>query len=243
MSGKHTIAILLFFAVGLIIGVSFTTTKMPPHTEVVDAENGTDAVDGVVPPVESNHESSIKIGMKAPDFALPDAEGAEKKLADYLAQGPVILSFYRGGWCPVCNDQLYAYQQILPEFEDLGAQLVAVSPEKPESVQDTMSKSYLTFDVLSDAGNKVARLYDLLWTVPEADRAAFSEWMKKETGKTLAEFNGVENYELPIPATFIIAQDGTVIYVFKDEDYTKRADNQAILQTLKELTERGDAAD
>lgn len=243
MSGKHTIAILLVFVVGLIIGVSFTTTKMLPHTEIPDIEKGSDEVAGKTPPIESDHESRIKIGMKAPDFTLPDAEGTGKKLSDYLAQGAVILSFYRGGWCPVCNDQLYAYQQILPEFEELGAQLVAVSPEKPESVQDTMAKSYLTFDVLSDEGNKVARLYDLLWIVPEADRAAFSEWMKKETGKTLAEFNGVENYELPIPATFIIAPDGTVVYVFKDEDYTKRADNQVILQTLKALAERGDAAD
>jgi len=147
----------------------------------------------------------------------------------------VILTFYRGGWCPYCNDQLYAYQQILPEFQDLGAELVAISPEKPESANDTVTKSALEFEVLSDYANKVARIYDLIWTVPEEKRAGFSEWLKKSTGKSLAEFNGLGNYELPIPATYVIAQDGTVVYIFKDEDYKQRAKTQDILQALKNL--------
>lgn len=189
------------------------------------------------PPIETDHESTIGLNSKAPDFKLPNADGELKSLSAFLEEGPVILSFYRGGWCPFCNDQLYAYQQILPEFEELGAQLVAISPEKPESAQDTMSKNYVTFEVLSDEGNKIARAYDLLWTVPEDKREGFSTWLKGETGKTLAEFNGVGNYELPIPATFVIAQDGTVVYVFKDEDYKKRAKNEDILKALENIAE------
>ncbi len=112
-------------------------------------------VTGANPPIDSGHVSNIGMGDKALDFNLPNADGDMKSLYEFLENGPIILSFYRGGWCPVCNDQLYAYQQILPEFEELGARLVAVSPEKPESVQDTMSKNYVTFDVLSDEGNMV----------------------------------------------------------------------------------------
>lgn len=181
--------------------------------------------------------ATITVDSKAPDFELPNARGEVKKLSDMLEMGPVILTFYRGGWCPYCNDQLYALQQLMPEFEELGAQLVAVSPEKPESAADTVLKDGLTFEVLSDVGNKISRVYDLLWTVPEEKRTEFSEWLKGTTGKTLAEFNGVDNYELPIPATFVIAQDGTVVYVFKDKDYTKRADPEDIMAALEKLAE------
>jgi peroxiredoxin len=181
--------------------------------------------------------ATVTVDSKAPDFELPNAQGEVRKLSELLELGPVILTFYRGGWCPYCNDQLYALQQLLPEFEELGAQLVAVSPEKPESAADTVLKDGLTFEVLSDVGNVISRRYDLLWTVPEEKRAEFSEWLKQETGKTLVEFNGVDNYELPIPATFVIAQDGTVVYVFKDKDYTKRANPDDIMTALEHLAE------
>lgn len=200
-------------------------------------------VKGEIPPIDSGHVSSIGIGDTAPDFELPNADGEMRTLYEFLENGPVILSFYRGGWCPICNDQLYAYQQILPEFEELGARLVAISPEKPESAQDTMSKNYVSFEVLSDEGNVVARQYDLLWTVPEEKREEFSTWLKGETGKTLAEFNGVENYELPIPATFVIAQGGKVVYVFKEEDYKKRAKNEDIINALENLAEHNEMLD
>lgn len=186
-------------------------------------------------PMSSNHISAIAIGTQAPDFTLPNMNGDSRTLSEILENGPVILSFYRGGWCPICNDQLFAYQEILPEFQELGAQLIAVSPETPQNAQDTATKNDLTFDVLSDAGNEVARQYDLIWEVPEDQREGFSKWLKGATGKTLAEFNGLDNYELPIPATFVIAQNGTVAYVFRDKDYKKRAQNADIIKALENL--------
>ena len=120
----------------------------------------------------------------------------------------------------------------------MGAELVAISPEKPESAQDTVLKNEVEFEILSDVGNVVTRRYDLLWEVPEDKREGFSDWLKGETGKTLSEFNGIEEYELPIPATFVIAQDGTVVYVFKDEDYKKRAKIEDILEALENLEGR-----
>lgn len=211
-------------------------------SEAVDAVVVDEVDDGTTdlehaPPIETEHESTVKVGDKAPDFTLPNADGQMRTLSDILKRGPVVLTFYRGGWCPYCNDQLYAYQQILPEFMDLGAELVAISPEKPESAQDTVLKNEVKFEILSDVGNVVTRQYDLLWEVPEDKREGFSGWLQKETGKTLAEFNGIGEYELPIPATFVIAQDGTVVYVFKDEDYKKRADMDDILKALENLDE------
>ena len=217
--------LLLVFVFGSIFAVSVIQAK-----DMTDEE-----LNAAAPPIDSQHVSAITIDSRAPDFTLPNADGRPRSLSGFLETGPVILSFYRGDWCPVCNDQLYAYQEILPEFQELGAQLVAVSPQKPESTQDESTKDYLTFEVLSDEGNKVARQYDLIWTVPEESREEFSQWLKGETGKTLAEFNGIDNYELPIPATFVIAQDGTVVYVFRDKDYRKRASNEDIIQALENL--------
>lgn len=238
-SVKRPASILIIISI-IAVGAAFLKKEMDSKKldqEISTASTVSDpAVNGELPPIDSGHESDITIGSTAPDFTLPNADGEEKTLSELLQNGPVILSFYRGGWCPYCNDQLYAYQQILPEFEELGAQLVAISPEKPESAQDTMSKNYVTFEILSDEANKVARNYDLIWTVPEDKREGFSTWLKDETGQTLAEFNGIDNYELPIPATFVIAQDGTVVYVFKEEDYKLRAKNEDIIKALENIS-------
>ncbi|MGH1375482.1 MAG: peroxiredoxin-like family protein [Alphaproteobacteria bacterium] len=183
----------------------------------------------------SAEQHTIKIGDKAPDFKLPNAHGKERTLYDLLESGPVILTFYRGGWCPYCNDQLYDFQQNLEKFKAHGAQLVAVSPEQPKSMVDTVLKNSLTFEVLSDLGNRVARNYDLIWVVPKNKRAGFERWLKGTTGMTLAELNGVDSNELPIPATFVIAQNGEVTYMFKDENYKKRAKQKDILSALNDL--------
>lgn len=227
MISKRYLAIILYSAFLLacfMATISIALAQPTPTTEVPEEFLG-------------KTSNTVTLESIAPDFALPNADGEMRKLSELLQNGPVILTFYRGGWCPYCNDQLYALQQILPEFEELGAQLVAVSPEKPESAQDTALKDGLTFEVLSDEGNKVSRLYDLLWTVPQNQRKEFSSWLKGTTGKTLAEFNGVDNFELPIPATFVIAADGTVVYIFKDTDYKKRAKPDDILKALEEISE------
>lgn len=183
-------------------------------------------------------QGTIGVGSKAPDFTLPNANGESVTLSKLLEKGPVVVSFYRGGWCPYCNEQLQSYQAILPEFDTLGAQLVAISPEKPEGANDTAIKNELTFEVLSDHNNQVARDYDLIWTVPEEKREGFSDWLKGATGQTLGQINGVESNELPIPATLVIDQNRVVKYIFKDEDYKNRADNKKIIETLREIERR-----
>ena len=190
------------------------------------------------PAIECEKDAAIlKVGDYAPDFVLPNAYGEPRKLSTLLEQGHIVLSFYRGGWCPICNEQLYDYQQNLDKFKKRDANLVAISPEKPENANDTAVRHSLKYEVLSDYGNNIARMYDLIWRIPEDQHEGFSQWLKNEHNKTLAEFNGLEGYELPIPATFVIGRDGKIAYMYRDEDYKKRAPLDEILKALESLDE------
>ena len=179
-------------------------------------------------------ENSLNVGDKAKNFSLPNVNGKKVKLSDLLKDGPVILSFYRGGWCPVCNSQLREYQKHLSKFKKLGATLVAVSPETPTSAAQTMFNNQMQFLVLSDKSNKVAKKYGILWEIPKEAQDGFSSWLLKTQGKSLKEYNGKEGYLLPIPATFIINQEREIIYAFKDVNYKNRANIEEMLNLLEE---------
>ncbi|MBW7883858.1 MAG: AhpC/TSA family protein [Caldilineaceae bacterium] len=175
-------------------------------------------------------EQSLKAGESAPDFTLPNATGGEVHLADLLARGPVVLTFYRGEWCPWCNLTLRAYQAALPEFQRYGAQLVAISPQTPDNSLASATNKELTYPVLSDAGNSVARQYRLVYK--------FSDELKEATlklGVDLQQFNGDDRWELPLAGTFVIGQDGKVKNAFVDASFMKRMEPSAILETLQQL--------
>ncbi|MBO9998624.1 MAG: AhpC/TSA family protein [Cyanobacteria bacterium SID2] len=106
-------------------------------------------------------DRSLNVGDRSPDFALPNARGQNVTLSKLLESGAVVLSFYRGQWCPYCNLELRHLQQALPEIQKYGAQLVAVSPQTPDNSLSTIEKNELTFEVLSDVGNAVAREFGL----------------------------------------------------------------------------------
>lgn len=173
-------------------------------------------------------EQAIGLGVAAPAFDLPGANGRHVVLSDLLRSGSVVLTFYRGGWCPYCNMQLRAYQAILPEIAELGARLLAVSPQRPDYTLSTAEKNELTFDVLSDVGNAVARSYGLVYALPEELRDAL-----RANDKALPTINGDESWELPIPATYVIAKDGRVALAFLDVDYRRRLEPEAILAALR----------
>ena len=174
--------------------------------------------------------TAISLGDKAPNFSLPNATGATVTLSDLLANGPVVLSFYRGKWCPYCNLELRALQQALPEITAAGATLVAVSPQTPDNSLSTVEKNELTFEVLSDVDNVVAREYSLVFQLPEALRPIYASF-----GIDLPAHNGNETFELPIAATYVIATDGTVSHAFVDADYTLRLDPVDIVAALQKL--------
>jgi peroxiredoxin len=175
-------------------------------------------------------EKAVSVDEIAPNFTLPDATGKSVILNDLLRSGPVVLTFYRGGWCPYCNIQLRAYQSVLPRIGALGGRLVAVSPQLPDNSLDTVTKNALTFDVLSDVGNKVARSYGLVYSLAEEIRSAL-----RSNNKALPSINGDESWELPIPATYVIARDRRVALAYIEVDYRKRLEPEALLTCLRSL--------
>jgi len=176
-------------------------------------------------------KSALQVGATAPDFALPDARGGTVMLSEKLAAGPVVLTWYRGGWCPYCNIQLAAYQQILPKIEELGASLIALSPELPDKSLSTSEKNSLRFPVLTDLNLKVAREYGLVFKLTPEVLAYYNE------NFSLSDYNGsaAAPDELPLAATYVIGTDGKITWAFLAADYTKRAEPQDILKALDTL--------
>jgi peroxiredoxin len=175
-------------------------------------------------------EQALKEGMQAPDFTLPDALGKPVTLSHLRQQGPVVMVFYRGAWCPYCNLQLRSYQQMLPQLQAEGATLVAISPQTPDHSLSLAEKQELTFAALSDVGNQVARKYGLVYTLDEALREVHAQ-----RGADLPAYNGDQSWELPISATFLVDQSGIVRQAFVDPDFTQRPDLSLIIARLKEL--------
>ena len=175
-------------------------------------------------------ESARTVGDAAPDFSLPNAIGRPVSLSNLLGRGPVVLSFYRGGWCPFCSLELQALQAILPEIQSLGATLVGISPETPDNSLSTKQKQQLTFEILSDQGNRVARDYGLLFSVYEEMRPLYLEW-----GFDLPAVNGDDSWEIPVPATYVIDSGGVICAGHVDKDYTRRMEPAEILAALSTL--------
>jgi peroxiredoxin len=171
---------------------------------------------------------SLQVGAKAPDFALPDANGKVVTLSSVLARGPAVVTFYRGGWCPFCDIQLRAYQGALSQIHDLGAELVAISPQTPDYALSDIEKKQLTFPVLTDAHNQVARTYGLVYALSDALKA-----LQTGFGNPIPKFNGDDSWELPMPGTFVLDRNGVVRLSHVDSNYMVRLEPAAILDALR----------
>ncbi|WP_158976603.1 peroxiredoxin-like family protein [Cellulophaga sp. L1A9] len=172
-------------------------------------------------------QKALQVGDTAINFTLPNAVGEKITLYDELKNGPVILMWYRGGWCPYCNMQLHYMQEALPEFKKLGASLLAITPETPDNSISTKEKNNLEFEVLSDLDNKVGYQYKVVFKLTEDVKEIY------ENGFGLSNFNGNDKGELPLAATYIIGQDKIIQYAFLDADYRNRAEPQDVLEHLK----------
>jgi peroxiredoxin len=180
-------------------------------------------------------EKVLKEGVQVPDFTLSDALANAVTLSHLLVQGPVVISFYRGAWCPYCNLELRAYQRALPHLQELGALLVAISPQTPDHSLSLVEKQNLSFTVLSDVGNHVARQFGLVFTIDEAVRGAH-----KRIGANLPAFNGDDSWELPMAGTFLVDQSGTIRLAFVDPDFSHRLEPSVVIAKLKELKAKSD---
>jgi peroxiredoxin len=170
---------------------------------------------------------ALQVGDLAPEIVLTNAKGETVDVGTLLKRGPVILTFYRGGWCPYCNLELRAFQKILPDIEAIGASLVAISPEKPDDTLTTAEKNALSFQVLSDVGQKVGRAFGLVYIFSEELKGAYQGF-----GRDIPEANGTEEWALPISATYVIGENGRIIYAYTDADYRDRADPEDVLKVL-----------
>lgn len=172
--------------------------------------------------------NAITLGEQAPEFTLPNPTGQSVSLAELLKNGPVVVTFYRGDWCPYCNLQLRALNARLDEIHALGAQLVAISPQVPD---DSMSKdeiSEMDFWVLSDQDAKVAAKYGVAWEVPEF----LAEHMRIDRKLDLDVINNGNGGVLPIPATFVLDRNGIVTWRYVDVDYRTRSEPEDIITAL-----------
>jgi peroxiredoxin len=172
---------------------------------------------------------ALKAGEPAPDFTLKNAIGKEINLKEELKSGPVILTWYRGGWCPYCNLALNFLQRHLPEFRSYGAQLLAITPETPDQSMSTKEKHNLDFEVLTDESNVVAIQYGGVHSLPDEIRDIYA---KRGVGDYYRDY---KNVEFPVPATYIVDRSGVIRFVFAESDYRKRAEPTDIIDALKEL--------
>ncbi|HZW92512.1 MAG TPA: peroxiredoxin-like family protein [Candidatus Eremiobacteraceae bacterium] len=169
----------------------------------------------------------LPVGGKAPEFQLQNHDGKSVSASELLSKGRLVLCFIRGRWCPFCVGQMEAMNLILPEIEQASATIAAISPQTVRQSFFMRDQHKLRFPLLSDAGNKVARQFGLTYRVCDEQREVY-----QRAFVNLPFVNGDDRWELPIPATYIIDRDGTVLYASANEDYTERPEPQDVVRVL-----------
>lgn len=172
-------------------------------------------------------ERALRAGDKAPVFTLTDPDGTLVSSTELLEKGPLVISFYRGVWCPYCNMELQALEEALPEFQAAGASLVAISPQTPVNSRKSVRQNKLSFAILSDARNDVAAAFGLRFALPD-----YLVELYKALKNDLPAVNGDPSWTLPMPARYVVGQDGTILYSEVNPDYTRRPEPADLLAAL-----------
>lgn len=173
---------------------------------------------------------ALKVGAKAPPFRLRSSEGERVSSSDLLTKGPLVVSFYRGGWCPFCSLELRAWERHLGDLQALHAGFVAISPEVAQKGAETAKSKQLSFPVLNDEGFRVCEQFGLVFKLsPEAIG------LHRDFGVDLPAINGGSEWRLPVPATFVVGRDGVIRWAFVNADYTKRAEPADVLNVLRTM--------
>jgi peroxiredoxin len=202
---------------------------VPAQTQAIHAQ--------AVAELKQRHLSAniLPVGTKAPPFELQDHDGKIFSSSDLLAKGRLVLCFIRGRWCPFCVGQMEAMNLILPQIEQTGAALVAISPQTIKQSFFMHDQHKLRFPLLSDAGNQLTRQFGLIYRVPPLQEAVY-----RGAFVNLPFTNGDESWELPIPATYILDRDGTVLYAIANEDYTERPEPAEVVGALQKFDQRSE---
>ncbi len=171
--------------------------------------------------------TALQVGQHVPELSLPNAKGETVNLAQLWQQGPLIVVFYRGGWCPYCNLELRAWQQLLPQIKAQGAQLIAISPQTPDNSLSTQEKNALAFEVLSDSSLQAADGFGIAFDMPKELVDLYVS-----VGHDLPKTNGNGRWALPVPATYVIDRSGIIQYANIDADYRNRAEPADVLALI-----------
>ena len=178
-------------------------------------------------------DRALKLGDVAPEFTLPDVDGNPVSSKRLLGSGPLVITFYRGVWCPYCNFDLSALEEARAEIELRGASLIAISEQTPPNSRKSQRQNGLGFPILGDHGGDIAAQFGVRWTLPDYLRE-----VHKMLGADLTQFNGEDSWTLPMPARYVIAQDGKIAYAEVNADYTRRPEPSAVFKVLEQLGHR-----
>lgn len=173
-------------------------------------------------------QKALKAGDKAPVFTLYDPDGKPVSSAELLRKGPLVVTFYRGVWCPYCNMELQALEATLPDILYAGASLIAISPQIASNSRKSVRQNALTFPIVSDAHNDVAAAFGLRFELQD-----YLVDLYKSLKNDLPAFNGDPSWTLPMPARYVIAPDGTIVYAEVNPDYTRRPDPSEMLPAIR----------
>lgn len=175
-------------------------------------------------------KKALNVGGKMPAFTLFDANGKQVSSKELLKKGHLVITFYRGAWCPFCNLYLRSLQKQVPRFRELGANLVAISIEPADRSLSVANQNKLDYSVLSDPKLVVSRQFGIVYEMPKVTNDAILE-----LGFDLAKYNGLEKNELPLSATYVVDNKGKIVYAFLDPDYKNRAEPSELIDALKKL--------
>ena len=173
---------------------------------------------------------SLHAGDRAPAFTLPDPDGKLVSSRDLLAKGPLVLTFYRGVWCPYCNLDLQALEEVRTEIEARGAFLIVVSQQTAANSRKAQRTNKLGFPIVGDKDGELAAKFGIRWHLPDDVQA-----VHKQLGADLVAFNGEDSWTLPMPARYVIGQDGVIAYAEVNPDYTRRPEPSDVFAVLDQL--------
>ncbi len=178
--------------------------------------------------MDSGYEDrALRVGDKAPAFQLPDTEGQSVSSADLLAQGPLVVTFYRGVWCPFCNMELQSVAGFADEIAARGARVVALSPQNSRNSRRSARENGLSFPILIDEDCAVAEAFGLLYMPPD-----YVQDIYRANGIDLPNINAAPNWKLPMPGRYVIDRDGTIRYAEVNPDYTRRPEPEELCAPL-----------
>lgn len=212
----------------VIIGFSLAGTATPVHAQeaALISESATSDT-----PTTAADVTPVKVGQKAPDATVATPEGESVQLADIYSSAPTVLIFYRGGWCPYCNTHLGKLALIEDELTDAGYQVVAISPDAPESLIQTRDKVQAQYQLLSDKSADAIKAFGLAYRMPDDLIDTYKTKYKIDLEKWAG---GQTHHLLPVPAAYVIKRDGTIVYAYWNPDYKQRINNEDLLKAALE---------